>query len=134
MEFIICKELDDLICNNCIYFRDSFCYALPVGVEITNPYVHFCGEGQWYCAYWENDPSYSPRHYQVLLYGDFITFKLREQRYNEYYKSQREYKYKAEDERDKEWKISTKEKYNRLRNKVDDLKEEIQVLKQLIPL
>jgi hypothetical protein len=46
MTLIECKTLDDLICSNCLLFKDDHCVKENRSVALTDSNSH-CGEGLW---------------------------------------------------------------------------------------
>ena len=62
-----CTKIEDLVCENCIYFCKDLCKLHPPSNDynIVNNHVlfdHTCGQGQWYCKLqksWE-DPGHYP--------------------------------------------------------------------------
>ena len=101
--FTLCKELSDLTCKNCMFWKDALCRTSEPPWEPTLS-TDTCGEGYWYCEYWYfkesmDTPTYCGASNKKLMnFVEFVENKLKESQYREYREREEEQRIKYAEE------------------------------------
>jgi hypothetical protein len=91
LDFTLCKEIDELVCLYCIFWKSGKCVTSKPPWEFTES-TDSCGDGYWRCEVWK----YNTKNNSVIsrcLTEDFMTLagfirsKLEEGLYEEGYNS-----------------------------------------------
>jgi hypothetical protein len=157
LNFILCKNIEDLICDNCIFWKpeeqcsSNISHEVPQAVgslgkgfgrcrtskppwETTLP-TDSCGDGMWLCEHWSHNEdkypvvgSYLREDFLHLI--DFVESKLNEEKH-------RDYTEREERQREKYKKggvKTTKDKLERFDWIIDTMSDDLYAIKEKLGL